>query len=97
MSEKKKGDQDKPKDQQKQHQRARTQVAKPMFTWPFGKRNLVVLVAAILVIALGYVFMAQGPHDSFSSLTLAPLLLVTGYLFLVPLAIIIRDPADKKK
>ena len=56
------------------------------FTWPFGRRNYILFGVAFVVIAIGYVFLAQG------SITLAPLLLVVGYCVLVPWAILARNP-----
>jgi hypothetical protein len=57
------------------------------FTWPFGKKNYILFGVALVVIAIGYVFLAQG------SITLAPLLLVVGYCVLVPWAILAKNPA----
>ncbi len=54
-------------------------------TWPFGKRNYILFAMAILVIAVGYLFLGQG------SITVAPVLLVLGYCVLIPVAIIVRD------
>ncbi|MDP8205458.1 MAG: hypothetical protein P9L92_02240 [Candidatus Electryonea clarkiae] len=66
------------------------------FTWSLGKRNLYMLIIALAVIIVGYLFLGHGPHDSISSRTIAPVILIIGYLFLVPLAIIIRDPSEDK-
>lgn len=49
----------------------------------FSRINLAFGVGALLTITLGYWFLAQG------SITIAPILLVVGYVFLVPLAIIL--------
>ena len=49
----------------------------------FSGINLAFAVAALLTITLGYWLLAQG------SITFAPILLVVGYVFLVPLAIIL--------
>jgi hypothetical protein len=49
----------------------------------FSAINVVLGVAGILAVALGYYLLAQG------SITAAPLLLVVGYLILLPLAIIL--------
>jgi hypothetical protein len=40
---------------------------------------------------IGYLCLAQGPHDGFLSLTLAPLLLVIGYCVVIPWGIMARD------
>jgi hypothetical protein len=49
----------------------------------FSTINGVLGVAGILVVALGYLLLSKG------SITAAPLLLVLGYLVLLPLAIIL--------
>jgi len=49
----------------------------------FSGVNLALGVAALLTITLGYWLLSQG------SITMAPILLVVGYVFLVPLAIIL--------
>ena len=50
----------------------------------FTRRNYVLFGAALLTIAAGFLTLAGG------SITLAPILLVIGYLVLVPLAILKR-------
>ncbi len=49
----------------------------------FSRINLAFAVGAIATIALGYWLLSLG------SITWAPILLVIGYVFLVPLAIIL--------
>ncbi len=49
----------------------------------FSRINLAFAVGAIVTIALGYWLLSLG------SITWAPILLVLGYVFLVPLAIIL--------
>ncbi len=53
--------------------------------WPFGPRNYLLFAVALVVIVIGYVILGQG------SITLAPILLVFGYVILIPLALIVRD------
>jgi hypothetical protein len=50
----------------------------------FGKKNYILFGVGIFTIALGYFLLAKG------SVTLAPILLVIGYVILVPLSIIIK-------
>ena len=45
----------------------------------------------ILVIILGYIIMATGDVNSFQSVKLAPVLLVIGYLVIIPLSIFYKD------
>jgi hypothetical protein len=63
-------------------------VAKERFEWPFGPRNYLIFGLGIIVIIIGYIFLASG------SITLAPILLVLGYCIIVPIAIIVN--AKKK-
>ena len=54
---------------------------------PFGKRNLQILMVAMILIILGYWAMAQPPFDSFLSLTAAPLILLFAFLIVIPYSI----------
>ncbi|MCY3707167.1 MAG: hypothetical protein OXH08_16965 [Gammaproteobacteria bacterium] len=49
----------------------------------FSRKNGILGLAGLLVIVLGYALLAQG------SITAAPLLLVLGYLVLLPLALVL--------
>jgi hypothetical protein len=49
----------------------------------FGKLNYLGLLLGLIVLGLGYLFLASG------SITLAPILLVFGYCVILPVAIII--------
>jgi len=50
----------------------------------FTKKNYLLLILAIMVIAAGFITLSLG------SITLAPILLVVGYCVLVPLALLIK-------
>jgi hypothetical protein len=50
----------------------------------FGKRNYLILAVAAAVILAGYVALSLG------SITLAPILLLTGYLVLIPWGILAK-------
>jgi len=54
----------------------------------FERANYVIFLVGVGVIVLGYLAMMQGPHNSFWSLHLAPILLVLGYCVFVPWAIL---------
>ena len=58
--------------------------------WEYRKANYLIFIAAVADIILAYFIMAAGETNSFQSLSLAPIMLVVGYLILVPLAIIYR-------
>jgi len=51
---------------------------------PFGRKNYVLFGAAALVILAGYFFLSKG------SITLAPILLLLGYLVLIPIGILAK-------
>ena len=51
-------------------------------------KNLILYYVGIGVIVLGYVFLSIGGANSFTSLTLGPVILVAGYLIAMPLALL---------
>lgn len=57
---------------------------------PFTKHNYILFFAGIALLLVGYIFMSIGPVDSFESLTLAPILLVIGYLVIIPLSFLYK-------
>ena len=58
---------------------------------PFTRKNWTLAALGLATILLGYAALRIPPAEGFLSLTLAPVLLVTGYCVLIPLAILIRD------
>ena len=54
----------------------------------FGKRNYVLFAVGLVTIIAGFIFLGTGDT------VIAPILLVLGYLVIIPVAIIIKD---KKK
>jgi uncharacterized membrane protein HdeD (DUF308 family) len=63
---------------------------------PFGKKNLQILFIALIMIVLGYVAMAQPPFDSFLSMTVAPILLLSAFLVVIPYSIFYGHFKGKK-
>lgn len=63
-----------------------------LFAWPFGRLNLIILSIGVVFIAVGYVFLSQGPATNPLSLTVAPIVLLLGYLVFLPASILVRDP-----
>jgi hypothetical protein len=57
-----------------------------------GQKNVLLLMAGIIIIVIGYLLLGRG------SITAAPLLLVLGYCVVVPLSIIlwVKRPAAKQ-
>jgi uncharacterized membrane protein HdeD (DUF308 family) len=62
----------------------------------FGKRNLYVLAIGIVTIIIGYIFMSQPPVNSFWSITLAPIVLLIAYVFIVPYSLMLGKDEDGK-
>ena len=55
--------------------------------WPYKTKNYVLFGAGVFVIIVGYLTMYLGEVDSFQSLVLSPMLLLIGYLVLIPYAL----------
>ena len=64
---------------------------------PFTRKNYQLFGIGILTIIIGYIFLSIGPWNSFPSLTIAPIILVIGYLVIIPLAILYREKGPKEE
>lgn len=53
-----------------------------------AKNNLIILAVALVLLVLGYVFLGQGPVYNHLSWSVAPILLVTAYCVVIPVAIL---------
>jgi len=53
----------------------------------FGKKNYIILGAGLLLVVIGFLFLAGG------DITLSPILLVLGYCVIIPLGILL--PKEK--
>jgi hypothetical protein len=66
--------------------------AKKTFIAPFSaywtKTNYAIFFAGIAVIIIGFAFMSMGPWNSTASLDISPVLLIIGYLIILPLSIL---------
>jgi membrane protein implicated in regulation of membrane protease activity len=58
--------------------------------------NLHIFAGGILLILLGYLALAIGGKADFLSLVAGPLLLLAGYVVVIPLAILYRDKSKQK-
>jgi len=54
-------------------------------------KNYMIIGLGILVIIIGYVFMNENSVDGFLPSVVAPILLVIGYLVIVPFGILFSD------
>tara|TARA_B100000927_G_scaffold15180_1_gene11906 strand:+ start:2443 stop:2655 length:213 start_codon:yes stop_codon:yes gene_type:complete len=57
-------------------------------TWPYKRKNYVLFGVGVFVIIVGYLIMYTGDVNSFQSLVISPLLLLLGYLVIIPLALL---------
>jgi len=62
-----------------------------------SKSNYLLFALGILVIIIGYFIMASGGTNSYKSLTLAPIILLIGYLVIVPAAILYKQKKSQSK
>ena len=62
-----------------------------MFLWPYKRKNYLLFGVGVFVIIVGYLIMYLGEVNSFQSLVISPLLLLVGYLFIIPLALLSKQ------
>ena len=60
------------------------------FSWPYKRKNYVLFGVGVFVIIVGYLTMYLGDVNSFQSLVVSPLLLLLGYLVIIPVALLLR-------
>jgi len=61
------------------------------------KKNFYILYLGLGILIIGYYLMAQPPYDSFLSLSLSPIVLLIGYLVVIPLAILYKGKNNSKE
>ena len=59
------------------------------FSIYWNKKNFAFLFIGLLVIITGFVLMSLGSWDSFPSLFVSPVVLVIGYLIILPASILV--------
>jgi len=57
---------------------------------PFTRTNYFLFIAGLIVIVLGYVLMGTGELNSTQALSVSPVVLLIGYLVIIPVAIMYR-------
>jgi len=60
----------------------------PGFGIYWEKKNYMLLFLGAAVIIIGFYFMSMGSWNSFPSLFISPILLILGYLFILPASIL---------
>jgi hypothetical protein len=58
------------------------------FLWPYKRKNYLLFGVGVFAIIVGYLIMYLGEVNSFQSLVISPLLLLAGYLVIIPLALL---------
>jgi membrane protein YdbS with pleckstrin-like domain len=72
--------------------------ALPNFGIYWNVKNYLLLTLGIAVIIVGFVFMSMGSWNSFPSLFISPILLIIGYLFILPASILyVNKEASENK
>tara|TARA_B100000963_G_scaffold205678_1_gene179120 strand:+ start:1784 stop:2050 length:267 start_codon:yes stop_codon:yes gene_type:complete len=61
------------------------------FLWPYKRKNYLLFGVGVFVIIVGYLIMYFGEVNSFQSLVISPLLLLVGYLVIIPIALLIKQ------
>ncbi|MFA3782754.1 hypothetical protein ABRY23_06760 [Melioribacteraceae bacterium 4301-Me] len=61
------------------------------------KANYLILSIGFLLLLLGYFLMAQGPWDSFLSVSVSPIILLIAYIVIIPIAILYRKKNKENK
>jgi len=86
-----------PKQINKKNVRKPKKIASP-FSIYWNKKNFAFLFIGLLVIIAGFVFMSFGAWDSFPSLFISPVVLVIGYLIILPASILLvgKNEAENK-
>ena len=60
------------------------------FLWPYKRKNYLLFGVGVFVIIVGYLIMYLGEVNSFQSLVISPLLLLAGYIIIIPLALLYK-------
>ena len=57
----------------------------------WNKNNYILIAIGLVLLTLGYIFMAQGNWDSFFPLNISPITLLIAYIIIIPLAILLKS------
>ena len=59
--------------------------------WSYGRKNYILFSLGIVILIISYFLMASGSVNSFQSLVISPILLILGYLFIIPVALLYKE------
>lgn len=72
--------------------KAKSKIPAEKFHFPLGPNNFKILGVGVLILILGFVFMALPDHpDAFLTRTLAPVLLVFAFLVVIPVGLLYKE------
>lgn len=71
-------------DKKKEIKKSTTPKVPPRPNIIFKPKNYILFLTGVVTIIMGFIFLSKG------SITLAPILLVVGYVILIPLSIILK-------
>ncbi len=80
----------------KAEQRHTTRKRQPTEALPFTRTNYQIMVGGLVLIVAGYVALSQEPWDGFMPLVVAPILLLLGYMVVIPLGILYRSKKESE-
>ncbi|HOJ18875.1 MAG: hypothetical protein GX452_03145 [Ignavibacteriales bacterium] len=60
----------------------------------WDSRNYILLIAGVVIGAIGFVFMTVNPWDSTESLFISPILLFVAYFLIFPLSILLKKKEE---
>ncbi len=64
--------------------------------FPLTRINFMILAFGVILLAVGYIFMAiPDDPDAFLTRTLSPIILVIGYLVVIPIGLFYRDKSNQ--
>lgn len=76
--------------------RSQKQPLKSPFNNYWIKENYILLFVGFFILILGFFLMAQDPYDSTTSLSISPIVLLVGYIIIIPLSILFRKRNSKE-
>lgn len=65
--------------------------------FPLEKSNLMIIGFGVVLLIIGYIFMAENSVNGFLPTVAAPILLVLGYCVIIPYGIIKKPKASKSE
>ncbi|MCB0751085.1 MAG: hypothetical protein KDC52_06395 [Ignavibacteriae bacterium] len=56
----------------------------------WNRNNLIIFIAGLVLVIIGFLFMAPDPWDSTLSLSISPIILLIAYIVVFPLSILYK-------